>query len=89
MLGKDGWQRQYEMTLEFYELAAEFASLCGDFEAMDDFIETVIEQAGSLLDKVNVNQIRIQANASQNKLSAAIAIAQNFLQQLGIDCPEP
>ena len=88
LLGQNGWQRQYEMSLAFYELAAELASLCGDFEVMEDFVETVIERANSLLEQVNVRQVQIQANASQNKLSAAVAIAEKFLQQLGVSFPE-
>ena len=88
LLGQNGWQRQYEMSLAFYELAAELASLCGDFEVMENFVETVIERANSLLEQVNVRQVQIQANASQNKLSAAVAIAEKFLQQLGVIFPE-
>ena len=88
MLGENGWQRQYEMSLALYELAAEFALLCGDFEAMEQFIETVIEEALSLLEQVNVYRIRIQSNSFQNKLTEAIAIAQQLLQKLGINFPE-
>ena len=88
MLGKNAWQRQYEISLAFYDLAAELASFCGAFDEMDEFIDTVIEQTHSLLEQVNVYRIRISSNVSRNNLTDAIAIAQQFLQQLGIKFPE-
>ncbi|MEG4577291.1 AAA family ATPase, partial [Microcoleus sp. N3A4] len=88
LLEKNAWQQQYEMTLALHELAAEVAMLCGDFEAMEQFIDIVIQQAHSLSEKVNVYCIRIQSHISQSKLTSAIAIAQPVLQQLGVTFPE-
>ena len=88
LLGEYAWQRQYKMTLEFHELAAELASLCSDFEAMEQFVETVIEQAQSLLEQVNVYCIRILAYVSRNKFAEALKIAQTILQKLGVTFPE-
>ncbi|AFY36419.1 ATP-binding sensor histidine kinase [Calothrix sp. PCC 7507] len=88
LLAENTWQQQYEMTLALYELAAEVAMLNGNFEAMEKFIDIVIQQARSLPEKVNVYCIRIQSHISQSKLTSAIAIAQPILQQLGITFPE-
>ncbi|MEH2266272.1 trifunctional serine/threonine-protein kinase/ATP-binding protein/sensor histidine kinase [Nostoc sp.] len=88
LLRKNSWQQQYEMTLALYELAAEVASLCGEFAKMEELINIVIEQADSLLAKVNVSRIKIQSYVSQNKLTEAIAIAQMLLQQFGVTFPE-
>ena len=88
MLGANAWQNQYEMSLEFHDLGAELALLCGNFEEMENFVETVIAKANSLLEKVYVYRIRIQANISHNKLSEAICIAKQILQQLGITFPD-
>ncbi|MEG4518427.1 MULTISPECIES: AAA family ATPase [unclassified Microcoleus] len=85
---ENNWQQQYEMTLALHELAAEIALLNGNFEAMEQFIDTVIKQAHSLLEKVNVYCIRIQSHIFQSKLTSAIAIAQPVLQQLGVAFPE-
>ena len=88
LLGENTWQQQYEMTLALYELAAEVGMLNGNFEAMEQFIDIVLQQAGSLPKKVNVYCIRIQSHISQSKLTSAIAIAQPVLQQLGVTFPE-
>ncbi|MEG4996207.1 trifunctional serine/threonine-protein kinase/ATP-binding protein/sensor histidine kinase [Microcoleus sp. B4-D4] len=88
LLDKNAWQQQYEMTLALHELAAEVAMLTGNFEAMEKFIDIVIQQARSLPEKVNVYCIRIQSHISQSKLTSAIAIGQQVLQQLGITFPE-
>ncbi|NET45617.1 ATP-binding sensor histidine kinase [Okeania sp. SIO2B3] len=88
LLGENAWQHKYEMSLAFHDLAAEFASLCGDFEAMEKFIEAVITQAKSVLEQVNVYRIRIQANASGNKLTEAITIGLQLLQKFAINFPE-
>jgi predicted ATPase len=88
LLGENPWQRQYYMTLYLYDIAAELASLCGDFKAMEQFVRAVITQAHSLLDQVHVYRLKILSNASHNKLSEAIVIAQEVLQQLGVTFPE-
>ncbi|MFW9263035.1 trifunctional serine/threonine-protein kinase/ATP-binding protein/sensor histidine kinase [Nostoc sp. CALU 546] len=88
LLSENAWQQQYEMTLALYELAAEVAMLNGNFEAMEQLIDVVIQQARSLPEKVNVYCIRIQSHISQSKLTSAIAIAQPILQQLGVTFPE-
>ncbi len=88
LLSDKSWLRNYEITLEFHDLAAELAVLCGDFTAMETFIETVIEKAHSLIDKINVYRIKILANVSRNKMTEAVAIALQILQQLGVNFPK-
>ena len=88
LLGDDAWQQHYGITLAFHELAAELSSLCGDFEQMAQFFTAVLEHAQSLLEQANVYRTSIQAYFSQNKLTEAIAIAQQLLKQLGITFPE-
>ncbi|WP_094678884.1 ATP-binding sensor histidine kinase [Hydrocoleum sp. CS-953] len=88
LLGEDLWERQYEMSLEFHNLTADLASLCNDFEAMEQYIEKVITQTYTLSEQVNVYRIRILSNVSRSQPTQAIAIAQEFLQKLGVTFPE-
>ncbi len=88
LLGADAWNQKYEITLSFHELAAELAALCGDFAKMEELVETVVHHSQFLLDRVNVYRVKIFANISQKKLTQAIAIAREFMQQLGVTFPE-
>jgi len=87
LLGENAWTSQYDLTLAFHDLAVELASLCSDFETMEDLIQEVIANAHSLIEQVNVYRIKIISLVSQNKLTSTIAIAQQFLQQLGLTFP--
>ncbi|MBP0013452.1 MAG: AAA family ATPase [Roseofilum sp. SID3] len=88
LLGVNAWQQHYEMSLAFHNLAAELAALCGELDTMEKLIETVIEQAQSLLERIHIYQIKIKANISQEKETEAITIAQQILGELGITFPE-
>ncbi|MFQ4143048.1 AAA family ATPase [Chlorogloeopsis sp. ULAP02] len=88
LLEDNKWHNQYELTLALYETAAEAASLAGSLEQMEEFIQEVLVQAKTLLEKVKVYEVKIQAYTSQNKLSAAIAIARQALNLFGVSFPD-
>lgn len=88
LLQEDAWNRQYQLSLSFSEYAAELAWLCGDFESMEQWIEIVIDKTRSWPEQANVYRIKIQSYVAQHKLEEAIAIAQGFLQKLGVCFPK-
>lgn len=87
LLGVQSWVRQYEMTLRLYELAAEVASLCGEIHQMNQWFNTVIEQAKTPVDQVGVYIVKICSLVSQNQPLAAISLGQSILQKFGIEFP--
>lgn len=88
LLGDDCWQRQYDITLTLYTEAAEAAFLSGNLGQMERLIEVVLQKAKMLLDKVKVYGLKIEAEASQNKLLSAINTALSILEMMGIVFPK-
>ncbi|GAA6617798.1 AAA family ATPase [Scytonema sp. NUACC26] len=88
LLSYDSWITNYDLTLALYELAAQAAYLNGSFDRTDEFIEVVLAQANTLLDKVKVSEIKIQAYGAQGKQQEAVHTTLAFLKSLGIEFPE-
>ncbi|MEW6494297.1 MAG: AAA family ATPase [Cyanobacteriota bacterium] len=87
-LSTDSWQRQYDLTLSLYVEAAEAASLSGDFDEMERLACVVLQQAKTLLDKVSVYEVKIQAYTVHNKPLEAVKTALAVLKMLGIKFPK-
>ncbi|MEG4804159.1 AAA family ATPase [Microcoleus sp. ARI1-B5] len=86
-LSADSWLSQYDLTLGLYVEAAEVACSRGNFEEMEKWASLVLQQATSLLDKVKVYEVKIQACTAQNKPLEAIQTAFFILKLLGINFP--
>jgi predicted ATPase/signal transduction histidine kinase/CheY-like chemotaxis protein/tRNA A-37 threonylcarbamoyl transferase component Bud32 len=86
-LSADSWKSQYELTLTLYVEAIQVASSQGNFEEMERLASIVLQQATSLLDKVEIYEAKIQAYTTQNKPLEAIATALSVLNLLGISFP--
>ncbi|MBD0266295.1 MAG: serine/threonine protein kinase, partial [Tolypothrix sp. Co-bin9] len=88
LLTDDSWERKYELALGLYETAAEAAYLAGDFEQTEQFAEVVLTRAKTLLEKVKVYEVKIQADGAQNQALKAVNTALTVLKQLGLEFPE-
>jgi predicted ATPase/signal transduction histidine kinase/tRNA A-37 threonylcarbamoyl transferase component Bud32 len=88
LLAKNSWFDQYELTLALHLEAAETAYLNGNFEFMEQLANQVLQQAKTVLDKVKIYEVRIQAYNAQNKLSEALKITIEVLKLLGLNFPE-
>ncbi|MEM7716109.1 MAG: serine/threonine-protein kinase PknK, partial [Cyanobacteria bacterium P01_A01_bin.68] len=88
LLASDSWSIEYELSLGLYEALAEVTYLTGDFNACEESVEEVLVQAKTLLEKIKVYEIKIQAYGAQGKTTEAVEIALNVLKQMGIEFPE-
>ncbi|MEG5159251.1 AAA family ATPase [Microcoleus sp. AT3-A2] len=87
-LSADSWLRQYDLTLALYVEIVEAAILSGHVEEMEKLADIVLQQATSLLDKVKVYEVKIQAYTAQNQPLEAIETALSVLKLLGIRFPK-
>ncbi|HAG81847.1 MAG TPA: serine/threonine-protein kinase PknK [Cyanobacteria bacterium UBA12227] len=88
LLAADSWHIQYDLTLALYEETAEVAYLCADFEQMEQLISIVLQQAKTLLEKVKVYEIKLQALISQNKPLQSVETGLQVLKVLGVTFPD-
>ncbi|MEG4970352.1 AAA family ATPase [Microcoleus sp. B6-A1] len=87
-LSADSWLRQYDLSLALYVETVEAAILSGHVEEMEKGADIVLQQATSLLDKVKVYEVKIQAYTAQNQPLEAIDTALSVLKLLGIRFPK-
>ncbi|MEK8019559.1 MAG: hypothetical protein VSS75_022015, partial [Candidatus Parabeggiatoa sp.] len=87
LLGKMGWQTQYDLILALHVEAAEAAYLSNHFEPMEQLVEVVLQQANTLLDKVQAYEIKILSYMAQNRMLDAIKIGLQVLKLLGVSLP--
>ena len=88
LLSAESWQRNYDLTLTLHSEAAEAAYLSGDFEQMEQLANVVLQQALTLLDKVKVYEVRIQAFIAQSKQLSAVNTALVVLKGFEMEFPD-
>lgn len=88
LLGKDGWQQHYDLTLALSELAAEAAYLHSAIGTMESLVESILTHASHPLDQVRAYEIQIQAYTSHNRLLDALSTARKALARFDIHFPE-
>jgi len=88
LLTESGWSDQYELILALSVEAAEAAYLCANFAEMEHLVDTVLQRASILLDKVKIYEVKIQALAAQNQLREAVQMALMVLRLLGVHFPD-
>ncbi len=87
-LATSSWQTNYDLTLALYSETTEVAYLCGEFEQVEYWTAIVLQKAETILDTINVYEVKIQAAIAQSHLLEAINTGLQVLQQLGNIFPE-
>ena len=88
LLASDSWEANYHLSLALYETAAEAAYLSGDFEQTEQFIQVVLLQAKTLLEKVKVYEVKIETYKAQGLSLGAITAGLQILNLFEVQFPE-
>ncbi|MGF2039183.1 MAG: trifunctional serine/threonine-protein kinase/ATP-binding protein/sensor histidine kinase [Nostoc sp. CmiVER01] len=88
LLTINSWEIAYKLTQKLYEEAAEASFLNNKFEQMESLIQVVIQKTTTLLDRVKVYEIQLQAYQVQGQPFRAIATGRELLAQLRVTLPE-
>ncbi|EDN68988.1 Serine/Threonine protein kinase and Signal Transduction Histidine Kinase (STHK) with GAF sensor [Beggiatoa sp. PS] len=88
LLDETSWQTQYPLTLALHEEATEAVYLSGHFEQMELWIEVVLQNAKTVLDKVRIYEVKMQAHQARNQLEVALKTGLHVLKLLGIHFPK-
>ena len=68
LLDDKAWDQRHQLTLEVHVEAAECAYLDGDFHTMEDLVARVLLHSRTLLDRMKVYEIKMQARYAQSRL---------------------
>lgn len=83
LLAVESWQHQYELTLNLYTESVEAEYINTNFEQAKQLSDVVLENAKTILDKVNVYELQIQFYMAQNQMLKAIETGDLALEMLG------
>ncbi len=88
LLGKEIWSQQYNLALDLYVEAAEAAYTIANYDEMERLTRIVLQKAQTLLEKVKVYEVKMQAYSAQIKFIEAIKTGLEVLKLLGVELPE-
>ncbi|MEM9568242.1 MAG: AAA family ATPase, partial [Cyanobacteria bacterium P01_E01_bin.34] len=88
LMGENGWDSNYTLSLALYDEAVEVAYLNHNFDRVRELSAVVERKAQSVLDCVNVSRVQILAQIAHNSHLEAISIGLNILARLGVELPE-
>lgn len=83
LLAENGWLVQYNLSLQLHQEAAEAAYFLGNFEQMEALIALVLEKAETVLDKVRIIGLKIEACIAQSNFKEGLDIGLETLTSLG------
>lgn len=84
LLPGTGWQQNYDLALALYVQATEAAFMSTEFARSEAYARVVLEQAKTLLDKVKIFELQMQAYISRNQMVKAVEIGLHVLDLLGV-----
>lgn len=87
LLSSNAWEEYYDLTLQLYSDITEAAHLINEHKEMEKFAEVVLNNGKTLIDKIKVYKIKIEAYQARLSLKEAMKISTSVLKSLGIYIP--
>ncbi len=87
LLGDDGWDRDYDLTLALNSGAAETASFSAAWDQLDEYIDKVKSRGRSIFDQLVGWEVQVDASIARKEYANAIAVAIQALHLLDTDLP--
>ncbi|MEI7847807.1 MAG: serine/threonine-protein kinase PknK, partial [Chloroflexota bacterium] len=87
LLGSNGWQDQYDLTLELTQECLDVAYACAFLDQCQVLLGDIFSKAGPLLHKIAAYQVKIKILVAENKPLQALELALEVLKQLGVELP--
>ncbi|MBC7919743.1 MAG: AAA family ATPase [Ferruginibacter sp.] len=88
LLPAGAWRTHYPLALALYTEAAGAAFLSNHPAQMENWVETVLQNAATVLDRVKVYEIRIRSCIAHHQLLEAVNTARRVLELLNVRFPE-
>ena len=88
LLGKDHWEKAYDLSLTLYNYAAEVEFAYSDSPRVDELIEAVVQNARNFDDKFRAYSTRVYVLGGRGKPAEAIEVGLFVLDKLGIHLPK-
>ncbi|MEK8019740.1 MAG: AAA family ATPase, partial [Candidatus Parabeggiatoa sp.] len=88
LLAAENWKRQYDLMLTLYVEAVEAAYFSREFERQKELSQVVLQHAQTVLDKVKVYEVNLQAYYAQHKLLEAVNTGLEVMAMLGMPLPD-
>ena len=84
LLSQDSWESQYDLTFTFYLEAAEAEYLKANLERAEILCDRALQQAKTILEKVNLYVLKIKLELAKNQIQSALDTGLQVLEMLGV-----
>lgn len=88
LLPPNAWETCYGLSLSLHNNLADVANLNGNFQQVEQYSDQVLKMANTLLDRVYIYEILIQANIARYQFRTALQLGFTILGEFGINFPE-
>ncbi|MCP4130398.1 MAG: AAA family ATPase [bacterium] len=88
LLAPGAWSRKYDLTLELYTECGETGCLSGEYHDAEKFLDLVLVNGKTVMDRVRVYEIKILLYTALNKMVNALEMGIEALASLGARMPK-